>query len=80
MAKARDRPKFGIIVDGRLCKKCGICVYICPKNVFSLSRNLRVNSDLCSGCGQCEIFCPDFAVEVVRISENGDHEGTDSGE
>jgi 2-oxoglutarate ferredoxin oxidoreductase subunit gamma len=57
--------KFHIKIDERLCKRCGICVYVCQKDVFSLSKtSLTVNPDNCSGCKRCEILCPDFVIEI----------------
>jgi|Deesub1362A_J573_1020465.scaffolds.fasta_scaffold13401_2 2-oxoglutarate ferredoxin oxidoreductase subunit delta len=72
--------KFDVRVNGNLCKKCGICVFICPKGVFS--DDLRVDAGKCNGCRRCELYCPDFAVVVegVRGERNeGSDEGSDEG-
>lgn len=58
-----------VTVSNKLCKKCGICVFVCPKNVFSQSPGMapvpeRIED--CIGCGTCELKCPDFAVEVIK--------------
>jgi NAD-dependent dihydropyrimidine dehydrogenase PreA subunit len=55
-----------IRIDHALCKKCGICVEICPKNALQLNRELKVIERKCTSCGLCELYCPDFALEVVR--------------
>ncbi len=66
-----------IIVDTKLCKKCGICVFVCPKKVFSLSEELEVDSERCNGCRRCEDYCPDFAIEI-RLRGGGDEGGVGS--
>ncbi|MBC7109647.1 MAG: 4Fe-4S binding protein [Archaeoglobi archaeon] len=55
-----------IVVDHSLCKKCGICVEICPKGALHLNSELQVDFERCASCGFCEIYCPDFALEVVK--------------
>ena len=52
------------MVDLRFCKKCGICVHICPKKVFCINKTIIVEQKKCSGCGNCEIMCPDLAIEI----------------
>jgi 2-oxoglutarate ferredoxin oxidoreductase subunit delta len=59
-----------------LCKgvdECGICVYVCPKEVFKPSETLNqkgyrppfvVKEDQCTACENCMIFCPDLAIVV----------------
>jgi|Deesub1362B_J571_1020462.scaffolds.fasta_scaffold00051_41 2-oxoglutarate ferredoxin oxidoreductase subunit delta len=69
---------YAVIVDLRLCKKCGICSFICPKDVFS-SEGSVVNKEKCSGCRLCELYCPDFAIEVVKTKEE-DRNGVVAGE
>jgi 2-oxoglutarate ferredoxin oxidoreductase subunit delta len=60
-----------------LCKgvdECGICLYVCQKEVFKPSETLNpkgyrppvvVKSDQCTGCENCMIFCPDLAIVVL---------------
>lgn len=60
-----------ISVDVDLCKGCGICVQVCPTDVFemdgdgtdALADPLRVSD--CIDCGTCSLICPDFALEVA---------------
>jgi 2-oxoglutarate ferredoxin oxidoreductase subunit delta len=66
---------YAVVVDLKLCKKCGICNAVCPKGVFGESGSV-LNGRKCSGCRLCELYCPDFAIEVFRVG--GD--GVDSGE
>lgn len=60
---------YAVVVDLRLCKKCGICTEICPKGVFDDGRVL--NERKCTGCRLCEVYCPDFAIEVFRVGGDG---------
>jgi len=54
---------------------CGICRFVCPKNVFGASDSLNqkgffppevVDEDACTRCENCMIFCPDMAIVVER--------------
>ncbi len=59
-----------------LCKgvdECGICLYVCQKEVFKPSETLNqkgyrppvvVKDDQCTACKNCMIFCPDLAIVV----------------
>ncbi len=71
----KNGKKYDVIVDTKLCKKCGICVFVCPKTVFSLSEELEVNSGSCTGCRKCETYCPDFAIEIVG---SGNEDGVEN--
>lgn len=58
---------YNVIIKHDLCKKCGICMEFCPKNVFDLNEEGLIvprNNDKCIGCKLCEYRCPDFAVKV----------------
>ncbi len=50
------------------CTSCGICVHICPCDVFRLSEKTGLaeawyETD-CWYCGACELDCPAKAIEV----------------
>ena len=63
----RQAPR--IVVDVDLCKSCGICVQLCPVNVFDKDRKGRptvARADDCTACRLCEQHCPDFAIEVFQ--------------
>jgi NAD-dependent dihydropyrimidine dehydrogenase PreA subunit len=55
-----------IVVDDR-CTKCGLCVQICPTNVFDAEPDgkpvIARQSD-CQTCFMCELYCPVDALYV----------------
>jgi 2-oxoglutarate ferredoxin oxidoreductase subunit delta len=56
-----------VTVDLSLCKACGICRAICPRDVFGVDEfgyPVVVRPNDCSVCFACEWHCPDFAIEV----------------
>ena len=70
-----------IVVDGRYCKGCGICVQFCPKHALAISTEINsrgfyvpyfIEGGECTKCRQCELYCPDFAVFIVEEEEDGD--------
>ena len=55
------------------CKKCGICVAFCPKQVLAIDKSsypVVKYPESCTGCGLCEIRCPDFAIVVHKNEES----------
>ena len=59
------------LIDIRLdwCKGCGICIGICPRNVFTATSDRCpeiVDGARCTRCLLCELICPDFAIQVER--------------
>jgi len=47
------------------CKRCDICVDICPKNTLVLRNDAILEEDNCILCGLCERYCPDLAIEMI---------------
>jgi 2-oxoglutarate ferredoxin oxidoreductase subunit delta len=50
------------------CKRCGICVAFCPKNVLEAGPTGHPRSahpEDCIRCHMCELRCPDFAISVA---------------
>jgi NAD-dependent dihydropyrimidine dehydrogenase PreA subunit len=65
--------KFKISIDLTLCKKCGICEYICSHSVFKTKEAvLLVYDERCTGCYICELICPDCAISVTRLKEENE--------
>lgn len=63
-----------IIIDPKLCKGCGLCIFVCPQKVLEESKSVDnrgyvlpvvVNLEACRACKLCELECPDFAITVV---------------
>jgi NAD-dependent dihydropyrimidine dehydrogenase PreA subunit len=48
------------------CNGCGMCVKVCPHDVFELSAKKAhiVNRDYCMECGACALNCPVQAITV----------------
>jgi 2-oxoglutarate ferredoxin oxidoreductase subunit delta len=68
----RKQPKGRVIVYGKWCKECGICIAFCPRNVLAKAPDgsvLVANPDDCTACLWCELHCPDFAITVKRLDE-----------
>lgn len=64
-----------ITVDKACCKGCGICINVCPKKVFAMSKGRnKYGTNLpeaklpqaCVGCRLCEKMCPDGAIDVKK--------------
>jgi len=54
------------------CKRCNICVEICPKDSLVLTHDAIIEAEDCIRCGLCERFCPDLAILVLPArDENG---------
>lgn len=62
-----EKTKVKTLIDPHSCKKCGICVGLCPQNVFKINERGEVmvaQLERCKACGICESLCPDYAVMV----------------
>ena len=58
-----------VALDLELCKVCGICIELCPEDVFDrdkLGYPVVARAEDCTSCLLCELHCPDFAIEVQR--------------
>ena len=65
-------------IEEKLCKGCGLCVSVCPKNVLEISK--KVNSkgyfpafqarpEDCITCALCCTMCPDVAITITEIED-----------
>lgn len=66
---------MAVHIDKELCKSCGICVSLCPKNVFEITNHVNkkgynyvaaVRQEDCIACKRCEMMCPDFVIFVEK--------------
>lgn len=62
-------PRRSVVWNEVYCKRCLICVEVCPLQVLSLERNEIVEKEGCIRCYQCEYYCPDIAIEVMEGQE-----------
>jgi 2-oxoglutarate ferredoxin oxidoreductase subunit delta len=54
------------------CKRCNICVEICPKDSLILTHDAIIEATDCIRCGLCERYCPDLAIAVLpKRDESG---------
>ncbi len=53
------------------CKRCGICIEVCPVEVMKLGEDhIQIEElDNCIGCENCELSCPDYVLKVVNENE-----------
>lgn len=66
---------MAIYIDGEICKGCQLCVYYCPKKVFTTGEDINdkgfvipkvTHKDRCIRCKICEYTCPDLAIFVDK--------------
>ena len=50
------------------CIGCGMCVEVCPHDVFLMKGNRAdlIDVDACMECGGCKRNCPSGAIEVTE--------------
>ena len=56
-----------ITLDEAICKQCGICVDVCPREVLAADNDGQVqvvNLEACTGCLICELLCPELAISL----------------
>lgn len=56
-----------ITINKKWCKKCRICIDLCPKDVLGKDENeypTVKNEKACIKCRLCELRCPDLAIEI----------------
>jgi 2-oxoglutarate ferredoxin oxidoreductase subunit delta len=81
-SKLKRRVVSELTVDLDLCKACGICHELCPRDVFDLDergRPIVARLAACTVCRSCEFHCPDFAITVSFREEAREPVGQRSG-
>ena len=54
-----------VSVDSEKCTGCGVCVSVCPVDVFKvINGKASVNDEDCIVCKNCETSCPTGAISV----------------
>lgn len=69
MKNEKDAP---VHIFSSWCKKCGICISVCPKNVLERGSDgipFAARPEDCIKCGFCDIHCPDFAISISKKEE-----------
>jgi len=61
----RKKGEIFLWVNRAWCKKCGICIELCPKKVFDTDDDgypVLARMEDCIDCGICYFQCPDFGI------------------
>lgn len=59
-------PEPQIKINGRLCRKCGLCGRVCPQGVHVLKDGIHtLHTERCIGCGKCENVCCYGCVSLI---------------
>jgi 2-oxoglutarate ferredoxin oxidoreductase subunit delta len=67
--RSTNREKTGglVAVDRSLCKACGICTALCPREALQIDKEgypVLCDPERCTSCRICELHCPDFAITM----------------
>ena len=69
--KKSKYPPISFQIFERWCKRCGICIELCPHNVFvedEMGFPRAVKPIECNLCYFCETHCPDLALVIKTNS------------
>ena len=64
-------------INQNICKKCKLCIEVCPCNVIGINRKDEVyfipeRELICINCGQCMAICSTKAISVNNLSYDND--------
>ena len=69
---------FKHIIDKERCKRCVLCVTVCPKKGLELSDEAnsmgyfsapQARPENCVFCTTCCLICPDVAITITKSAE-----------
>ena len=72
---SRTKARVSVIIDEEVCKGCGLCVSVCPRNALGFTQHLNsrgfhpavlLKGDDCTACAQCALMCPDACVTILK--------------
>jgi 2-oxoglutarate ferredoxin oxidoreductase subunit delta len=63
------KPRLNVQWNEIYCKRCILCVEVCPERVLFLEKDEIMEKPGCIRCYQCESYCPDIAIEVMDQEE-----------
>ena len=61
-----------ISINRVFCKNCGICAYVCPKQVYEFNETEGAQiakPDDCIFCDLCIMMCPEMAIDINKIEK-----------
>ena len=61
----RKKGEIFLWVNRAWCKRCGICIELCPKKVYDTDGDgypVLARMEDCIDCGICYFQCPEFAI------------------
>ena len=63
-----ENPEFPVYMHADWCKRCGICIAMCPSKALAAGEDgvPEVDGEKCVRCGMCELRCPDLAITVLQ--------------
>ena len=68
--KARRAKNVRIDLNPAWCKGCGICIEMCPTDVFTAEEGtgkaVVAYPERCTACGMCELYCGDYAISLEK--------------
>jgi 2-oxoglutarate ferredoxin oxidoreductase subunit delta len=69
--KAKREPRGHVIIFGKWCKGCRLCVEFCPTGVLGfVGKDIPevIHPEKCTACHWCDTHCPDLAIIVKPVS------------